>query len=285
MADGQDDKGRKELEEQIWSAIRAFEQILEAMPDDRASLETLAHAYGQIGDDAKSYAYLVRLGRVLVNEDDKDSALEILDRLRELNQGDQAGTELIADIEAMLGGHLEAEVESAGPDAVPAAVDMGPSISEEMAFTWNLLQAGDITQEEYASIVHDLTEMSGSESSVTVSVLHALEARSYKGLDRIVARVSQECFTPFISLDSIDISEAAGSQLPLAFVVRRGTLVFDFLGAHALAVVMNPYDASLRKDVEQLSGKACHFFMTHASEFDRAVERITNIEVQSAGSE
>ncbi len=285
MADGASDKGRKQLEEEVWSAIGAFEQILEAMPDDRSSLETLSHAYGQIGDHAKAYEYLLRLGRVLVKEGEQGAAWDLLDRLRELGGSDSTGIKLIADIEAMSAVTVPPLAPAPTVDAAPAAVNTTPNISEELAFTWNLLQASEITQEEYASVVQDLTEMSGSDSSVTVSVLHALEARGYKGLDRVVVYASQDCGIPYISLDSIDITEEAGCLLPLAFVVGRGALVFDFVGPHALAVVMNPYDPGLRKDVEQLAGRPCDFYLTQASEFDRAVDRITAIEVDAASVE
>jgi len=281
VADEARDKGRKQLEEEVWSAIGAFEQILEAMPDDRASLETLSHAYGQIGDHAKAYEYLLRLGRVLVAEGEQSAALDLLDRLRELSAGEAAGVELIAEIEGMPSESVPPLAPAVSVEPVQAEVNLTPSISEELAFTWNLLQAGEITQEEYASVVQDLTEMSGSDSSVTVSVLHALEARGYKGLDRVVVHASQECSTPYISLDSIDIAEEAGSLLPLEFVVRRGAMVFDFVGSHALVVVMNPYDSGLRKEIEKLAGRPCDFYLTHAAEFDRAIERITNIEVEA----
>ncbi|MBT3296957.1 MAG: hypothetical protein HN919_01615 [Verrucomicrobia bacterium] len=282
-AEQTEDKGRKQLEEEVWSAIAAFEQILEAMPEDRASLETLSHAYGQIGDHAKAYEYVLRLGRVLVADGDQQSALDLLDRLRELSGDDAAGMALVAVIEEMKPAS-EALPERGGPQVEPtdAAVSMTPNMSEELAFTWNLLQAGEMTQEEYASVVQDLTEMSAADATATVSVLHALEARGFKGVDRIVAYVSQDRGVPYIALDSFDIPREAGSLLPLDFVVRRGALVFDFLGPHALAVLMNPYDSGLRKDIEMLAQRPCHFYITHAAEFDRAVDRITDIDIESA---
>ncbi|MDP6491088.1 MAG: hypothetical protein QGH42_09115 [Kiritimatiellia bacterium] len=281
MAEETNKTGRKQLEEEVWSAIGAFEQILEAMPDDRASLETLSHAYSQIGDHAKAYEYLLRLGRVLVAEGDQAAALGLVDRLREVSGGDAEGIKLIGEIEDMAAPPMPTAAPSPAVAAAPAPANTSPSISDELAFTWNLLQAGELNQEEYASVVQDLTEMSGSESSVSVSVLHALEARGFKGLDRVLVYVAQECSTPYISLDSLAITDEAGALLPLEFVVRRGALVFDFVGSHALAVVMNPCDQDLRKEVERLVGKPCHYYVTHASEFDRAVERITDIEVEA----
>jgi len=282
-AEQADDKGRKQLEEEVWSAIAAFDQILEAMPEDRASLETLSHAYGQIGDHAKAYEYVVRLGRVLVADGDQESALDLLGRLRELSGDDAEGIALVAAIEEM-GSAPEALPERVASQAEPTdtAVRMAPNMSEELAFTWNLLQAGEVTQEEYASVVQDLTEMSAADTTATVSVLHALEARGFKGVDRVVAYVSQGCGVPYIALDSFDIPREAGSLLPLDFVVRRGALVFDFLGSHALAVLMNPYDSGLRKDIETLAQRPCHFYITHAAQFDRAVDRISTADVEAS---
>ncbi len=277
MAEERNRTGRKQLEEEVWSAIGAFEQILEAMPDDRASLETLSHAYSQIGDHAKAYEYLLRLGRVLVAEGDQATALGLVDRLREASAGDAEGVTLIDKIQDMAVPPMPAAAPAPTVEAAPA--NMSPSMSDELAFTWNLLQAGELTQEEYASVVQDLTEMSGSESVVTVSVLHALEARGFKGLDRVLVHVARDCATPYISLDSVAITNEAGALLPLEFVVRRGTMVFEFVGSHALVVVMNPYAPDLRREVERLVDKPCHFYVTHASEFDRAVERITDIEL------
>ena len=276
------DKGRKQLEEEVWSAIGAFEQILEAMPEDRASLETLSHAYGQIGDHARAYEYVLRLGRVLLAEGAHVEALELLDRLRELSAGDAEGIELAARIEAMAPlSEGDASVENPPlPAALPSSVSMSPNMSEELAFAWNLLQAGESTQEEYASAVQDVTEMSGSDATATVSVLHAMEARGFKGVDRLIAYVSQDCAVPYVALDSFDIAKEAGSLLPLDFIVRRGALVFDFLGPHALAVVMNPYDSGLRRDVETLASRPCHFYITHADQFDGAVARIAEVEVE-----
>ncbi|MEI6217777.1 MAG: hypothetical protein WCP86_02660, partial [bacterium] len=52
-------------ESEVWSAIAAFEQILEAIPNDRTSLAPLAHAYEQIGDLARAKDYTVRLADIV----------------------------------------------------------------------------------------------------------------------------------------------------------------------------------------------------------------------------
>ena len=81
MAKKPEKDSRPELEEKVWNAIAAFEQILEAMPTDRASLDALAHAYEQVGDHTKAKDYLIRLGNVIIQENDADAGQEILEKI------------------------------------------------------------------------------------------------------------------------------------------------------------------------------------------------------------
>jgi len=145
-------------------------------------------------------------------------------------------------------------------------------MAEELAFAWNLLEAKEISQDEYSSLVQDLTEMSSVDSATTVSVLHVLESRAFKSLDRVLVHVSKECGTPVISLACFEIKPEAFSLLPYDFMVRRGALVFELIGKDALVVVMNPYDRQLRRDIETMTGRKCHFFLTLPSEFDKALD-------------
>jgi hypothetical protein len=51
----------------VWAAITAFEQILETMPNDTASLSVLAQAYAQIGDNAQPGTVLVQISGSVAN--------------------------------------------------------------------------------------------------------------------------------------------------------------------------------------------------------------------------
>ena len=74
-----------QTESEVWNAIGQFEKILEVMPNDRFSLETLADAYDKIGDHTRAEDYLVRLANVLADENDEDSAQDILEKLRQIS--------------------------------------------------------------------------------------------------------------------------------------------------------------------------------------------------------
>jgi hypothetical protein len=290
MKKQEDSPQKQDLEAEVWGAIAAFEQILEALPTDRASLEALWNAYEQIGDFAKSRGYLFRLGNVIADEEDVDVARELLDKVRPLAAEDESAKTLLGRLEKLVerqkpaaGGASTAagggegrsqQARSAAAEHVRATFSM----ADELAFAWNLLEASQLTQEEYASVVQDLTEMSAVESATTVSVLHVLESRAFKNIDKIMVHVSKECGAPIISLASFDFKSDEVTPLPTDFVMGRGAFVFEVIGKDALVVVMNPYDKQLRKDVETLTGRKCHFFMSLPSEFDKALANVSATE-------
>ncbi len=279
------EKTPEEVESEVWVAISAFEQILEAMPNDRASLDALAHAYEQIGDLTRAKDYLGRFAQVLLDEKDAAACEELLPKLEKFAEMDPA----LADKVVRIGSLLKESQEAAAvapqksdepPPVLSGSPGSGFKMSDEMSFAWNLSEAHQITEEEYSGIVQDLTEMSSAAATTTVSVLHVMEHRAFKNLDKIVAFVSEECGTPFLSLQSFSVRKAAFAKLPRDFMVRRGVLIFDFLGQDALAVILNPYNTALRKEVESMAGQTCHFFMTLPSEFDQTLGRADEIMAQ-----
>ena len=124
--------------------------------------------------------------------------------------------------------------------------------------------------------------MSSRDADVTVSVLHVLEGRSHPSLERIINYFAHHCGTPYVSLASFDLQPAAIGLLPLDFMVRRGTMIFDLIGKEGMAVVMNPLDDELRKDVEAQARIKCHFYVALPSEFDQAIERVSEMQADAA---
>jgi hypothetical protein len=269
------------LEEEVWNAIAAFEQILEAMPNDRASLQALCHAYEQIGDHTRAKDYVIRLVDVLVAEGDGEAAKRLSERLVAYSDGDSRVVDALNKLGAM-GNNSDA---AAAQDAPAPAKSLGAapaqgkafSLAEELSFAWSLLEEKLLTQEEYGSLVQDLTELSARGSSQTISVLHALELRGYKGLERVLASVAKSCVTPLILLNRFDVPRAAMSLLPIDFMLRSGVLPFDFVSDDLLVVVMNPFDKQLRRTILDMTGRNCHFYLTIPSEFDATLSKIREV--------
>jgi hypothetical protein len=277
MPDGTENTVQRDPDVEIWSAIEAFEKILEVMPGDRSTLETLSHAYEHIGDQAKTLEYLLRLGDAIVADGDVEAAGYILQKIEGF---ENVGPD-VQDACGRLRGLLQREEETAGRAPVggvrAGVLSDGFRVADELSFAWKLLEAGELTQEEYAGVAQDLSEMSANEHLATVSVLHTLHTRAFSGMERLMGFVSRDSKTPIILLQSFDIASGAVHKLPLEFMIRRGAIVFDTLGDDALVTVMNPYDTELREQVRERVGQKCHFFMAQPEDFDAVISRAKEV--------
>lgn len=273
----EEDDGKGNQEEATWNAISSFEQILEALPGDRTSLETLSKAYGQIGDHVRAKDYLVRLAEVLLSEADYVAAAGLVETLAAYKDYDTSIAALIERI-AEHGDRQAQEAGGSAPTTDAHRTASAPlstfSLAAEMSMAWNLMEAGELTQEQYALVVQDLTGMSGQRGGGTVSTLHAIEAHGDMDLERIMGFLARECGTPIISLDNFELNTDAMRLLPRPFMTERGAIVFELLGPDALVAILNPYDSELRKDVKTLLAKEAHFFIVPASQFDRRIVRM-----------
>lgn len=280
------DANRKNTETEVMTAIAAFEQILEAMPDDRASLDALAHAYEQIGDHTRARDYLVRLGEIMLDEGDFASARDLLDRLKKYADEDPRASDLVDEIsskvsapsDSIMTAQVSAEEAAIQRQAAGQAVRSSFNMADELSFAWSLMESNKLTQEEYSSVVQDLTEMSSSESNgATISVMHVLEAKGFKGLESVLSFISEESGSPIVSLSSFDLRMESVMILPLDFMRQRGAVVYEMLGKDVLVAVMNPFDKQLRKDIETVSGRVCHFYVCTPSEFDGSINKASEM--------
>lgn len=289
-------------ESDVFGTIMAFEQVLEVMPDDRGALESVAQAYEELGDQAQAKHYGMRLIRVLIDEGDLLSAEPYVNRLRAYAADDPEVATLIEEFDVAMGGAPVSDVEAdeapretAAPGESAAEVDpvlpsteestqtpkprrrrvrMSLNVADEMAFAWNLLQAERLTQEEYSNVVQDLTDLAGGNEAGTVSVLHILYDRGFKGFEKMLASVALDTSVPLIDLRRFEIASEVAQVFPFRFVMHRGVVPFQRMGPDLLVACLNPYDESLRKDAESLAECCCHWYLTMPPSFDAAVQTV-----------
>lgn len=282
MAGKDDSRQKADLESQVWSAIAAFEQIVETIPNDRVSLEALSHAYEQVGDLSRARDYLTRLAAVVIDDNDREAAELLRERLLRFAATDPGAREAGARIESFLneGQPLAKQFEiSVEPVVEPEprkedeAERRNAHVASELSFAWTLFQAGELSQEDYAAVAQDLSAISTNPSLVSVSVLHALHDRGNRGLDRIMAFAARDAGVPIVPLSLFEVPETAANFLPHEFMVRYGVMPFELMGTDVLVVLLNPYNKQLRQQVQALIGRRCHFFMTPPSDFDAMLEK------------
>lgn len=272
--DSKDSKGGKKPGDasQVRDAISAFEQILDAVPNDRLALQTLFEAYEDVGDTARALEYLVRLGNTIADDGDAAAAAPIIPKLRTLGREDAEAKKTLDRLDRLQPPDQKAAPVAAKKHEMPKRKMV--DITSELTLAWNLVKANEITQEDYANIVHDLSESSSKNVEVPVSVLHVLHDRSFKGQDRILNWISADTKLPILSLGSFEMQKEAYSLLPLDLMMHRGAIVFDLMGPDALVAILNPYDSDLREEVKRTAGRNCHFFLVTAESYDAYLETI-----------
>ncbi|MBI2438450.1 MAG: hypothetical protein HYV36_06535 [Lentisphaerae bacterium] len=273
MADPKSAKSMSEAEAESWNAIAYFEKILEAMPNDRLSLEMLASAYEKVGDHTRAKVYALRLTRVLVDGTDEDTITELLGRIRQFDPNEPEVRAALSHLENLKPGKVMALVED-GKDLLSRR---SANIASEIAMAWNLLQTNKLNQEDYAHVVHDLSENSARTLDVPISTLHVLQDRNHPALNEILVFVSSACGLPIISLANFDIQSATAALLPLEFCIKRGAIAFELMGNDVLTAILNPYDPQLAQELEDLTGKTCHRYLVAPADFDAALEKLKKL--------
>lgn len=289
MANNDENPQPADLESQVWSAIAAFEQIVETIPNDRVSLEALSHAYEQVGDLSRARDYLTRLANVVIDENDRDAAEFLRERFLRFAATDPIAKDAGGRIESFLNAgqpqakqfDLSAELPAEEVKKEDEAESRNAHVASELSFAWTLFQAGELSQEDYAVVAQDLSVISSNPGMVTVSVLHALHDRGNRSLDRIMGFSARDSGVPVVPLSLFEISDSVLGFLPRDFMIRYGVIPFELMGSDVLVVLLNPYNKTLRQKVQALINRRCHFFMTTPVDFDTMIERLSKKNTQA----
>jgi hypothetical protein len=252
-----------------------LEQILEVMPQDLTTLRALYNAYRQGGRQGQAVKYLGMLVEITCSAGDSDTAAFIVDQLSEFEE--DYPSETAAWLERLQGvAGITATAASLVADQPPEA-DAEAEIGEELALAWKLYEENQLSQEEYSSVLHDLTEVSSKELDVPVSVLHVLNDRGFTQMNRIMNYLSSRSGVPCISLLNFELNEQVAEALPPEIPAREGALPFGFFGNDLLVAVLNPFNNLLIDKVEKHGSHRCHTYLVSAEEYDIALGKLRTL--------
>jgi hypothetical protein len=250
-----------------------LEQILEVMPDDLFTLRALYDTQLKLEKPERALDCLKRL-------DDGARAAQNSGMIAFVIEQYESIVEHLPELRNRIDRLHEAQLVSNLMDAEPvgdkATDGRNGGIESEMALAWDLFQDEQLTQEEYSSVLHDLTEMSAREVSVPVTVLHILHDRNFSRFERLMTHLCQKSGVPIICLAHFEEQESLRDALPLDFISRFGALPFSQVGGELLLAVLNPMDRALVKQAETLSGRRCHIYLVAPQEYDQRLLQIKN---------
>lgn len=266
---------KRQIDGDLADSIAMLEQILEVMPRDPTALRALYNAYNQCGQQGQAFEYLSMLAGVVCDNSEYEMADFVLDQLRSFEG--QFPSETATQCE-----RIRSIIASESTRSDPVSKDNeAPSsdteINEELTLAWRLYEEGQLSQEEYSSVLHDLTEVSSKEVDVPVSVLHVLHDRGFNQMNRILNYLSSRSGIPCISLRHFDLTEQVADVFPLHIPARDGALPFGFFGNDLLVAVLNPFNNVLVGHIEKSSGHRCHTYLVSSEEYDMALEKLRGL--------
>ena len=269
----------EQIAQELTDGIAMLEQILEVMPDDQESLRALYNAYCQAQRRDRAIEYLGKLADVILAKQDFENLDFIVHELHSYTEDFPGETvSRLARLQAMSTQRKEETPHSESTEGEENSSRGENDISEELTMAWGLYEEGQLSQEEYSMILHDLTEISSKELETPPSVLHVLFDRGFGHINKLLNHMSSRTGTPCISLRNFEISQQVASTIPLQISALEGAIPFDFFGEDLLVAILNPYNKALKGKIEQQTGRRCHTYLVHPEDYDTALGKIRDLQ-------
>jgi hypothetical protein len=270
-------EAQEPIQGSLADSIAMLEQILEVMPQDVEAIKAVYNAYAQGGHGDRAFAYLGRLVEVVLGGGEPEAVAFVRQELPRYE--DEFPSEVAAQIARLraMSGESGGAASGRGGQVAVEQSQGEIDITEELALAWRLYEEEQLSQEEYSSVIHDLTEVSSKDVDVPVTVLHVLYDRGFGQINRVMGHISSRAGTPFINIGSYELDADLARALPEQISVRDGAIPFSFLGDDLLVGVLNPFNTGLMEKVESVSGRRCHAYLVEPSDYDAALGKLKEL--------
>lgn len=263
-------------------SIAMLEQILEVMPQDIDALKTLYNAYIRCGEKTRAFEYLQRMVDVVAATGETSSVVFIQSELCRYEDDEPAAVAgLSARLPTVPGVNEDPVTASKGVSmedfGISSSFAEDSDVSEELSLAWKLYEEDQLSQEEYSTVLHDLTEISSKELSVPATVLHVLHDRGFPQLNRVMNHMSSRSGAPCIPLGRFELSKETVSLLPLSMVQHAGVLPFGTMGDALLVAVLNPFNTFLVEKAERMSGRRCYTYLVSPEDYDSTLSAVSKL--------
>lgn len=262
----------------VWGVIQSLEHIVEMLPEDVSALESLAVAYEQAGDAARAHQTLLKLAELSIQGGDLERAEEIASSQLAKGFDDPELFDLKDRIE---GGKSEQPQPASAPASqqekpspakqdTPASESKGPEadLHAELDFGWSLLEAEQVSQDQYEHAVDTLTEAHiNSHGRGPISFLLELASMDEANISRVLSFVSAEYRVPFVELRRCQIPSEAMADFTPDKVRRWCAIPFGVVGNERMIAVLNPTNERLIQTLRNNVGGRIHIYLASPDDF------------------
>lgn len=274
-----------------------LEEILELMPNDIGTLNSLVYTYLQLGDEEQAAEYAMDIRTALTASGDLEQLSSLASTYLELAPDNLVFKDLAggASKEEKTNKISLPEPMAATPTPIiqsssqllepveESSFDMGvPDVSlNELCMQLNyeldlgelLKKDGIITEVICEQAVENLIQHSGSSVAITMTLLAELANLEHVNMEKIYGVLSSKTNMPFIKPSQFDIPEDLIGKVELKTAKRLGIIIFSKFGNEFMVACLNPLDEMLRETLESYLGTKLHFYLTSVAEVDKFYDK------------
>ncbi len=266
-----------------------LEEILELMPGDVGTLNSLVYTYLQMEDADRASQYALQLRSILVANGDFDQLKSLAGAYLEFAPDNQVFQELAQDSGGAFSAPAPVKLPGLSVEE-PTAVTTGqfdlsmPDVSlNELCMQLNHeLELGEFLKREglIADNVSDQAVESliqnSSDASVVIplTLLTELSNIEHINMQRIYGVLSQKTNTPFIKLSQFEVSDDLLSLFDLNTAKRLGIVPFAKFENEVMIAFLNPFDETLKETLSKYLNIKLHFYLTGADEIQKFYDKV-----------
>ena len=225
-------------------SLAEFEQILEVMPGDLATLEFLCLGYERLGE-----------------RDRLERFRSLLAEARRLGDGTCAKSRPAAEAES----DELLDARFAGHEAAVLA--------ETALLAW-LEFNGAIDKDLSDRVGEQLQGLGVATGEFLISALAVLEAENPAAAEAAALCIADDTHLPPIALEAFDQYLTLARELPERLVRVRGVVPFGKVADETLVALANPLDKDLQQALSAYFGGKCHFYFAPPSSLAIALSRL-----------
>ncbi|MEG2724916.1 MAG: hypothetical protein RR982_03595 [Kiritimatiellia bacterium] len=286
------------IDPKLLEGIAFFEQMLQTLPGDRASLEFLSVAYEHSGQSEQQRQVLIALAESLLQKREIDDVQKLQQSLQRFAEDPAVQTilkriEIAQKMETLRREtSFEADHTTATSDALPsdATEEVPINLKEEIQcalrseerFLQHIENRALLPVEICQEMRMSLQQTPDLNVVMLISLLDRLEENHADLVDTVLADAIRFFEMPAIPLDLFDLSAAPLQRLPSLYIQLHGVVPFACLADQVMVAVLNPADEKLRDEIQRRIGAPCSFFLCRPLALRETLKKIEALEAASA---
>ena len=259
--------------------------ILELMPGDAGTLNSLVFTYIQLGNITTAENYAVKLHESLQRLGEPeiiiDYARQYLDSVPDsiVFQKLSVGSVLVNDNQynnEPIGAEGQANSNNfSGPDrdffesSIGTLDELAMQLTAELELSDVLKSKKVITDEQSDKAISSLIDNSSQPNiSCPLTFLNELSIIDHVNIDKVLSLMSHQYSIPFIKVSQFSVDESLNKIFGHEISKKLGIVTFSMFKNEPLVAISNPIDIELKETLSSVAGVKIHFYLTSPEEIN-----------------